>query len=149
MTGKSVSLAASTEARGGNCSILLLDDNVELAEAMKTYLEMERYEVTIVENGIEGLKSIMRSDFDVVVCDLMMPSLSGDKFFQAVEKVKPHLCDRFLFITGFGRSAALSALGGRADGRVIFKPFNMSDLSAAIIGILSQSTLPKDDDTVA
>ena len=149
MSGKSVSLAAETEGRGGNCSVLLLDDNFELAEAIKTYLAMEKFDVTAVSNGTEGLRAIMRSDFDAVVCDLMMPSLAGDKFFLAVEKVKPHLCDRFLFITGFGRSTALDALGERADGRVIFKPFNMSDLTAAIMGILSKTTLPPDEFTVA
>ena len=88
--------------------------------------------------GAEGLKAIMRSDFDVIVCDLLMPHLPGDKFYLAVGKVKPHLCDRFLFITGFGRSAALDGLGNNAEGRVIFKPFNLTDLVNAVFGVLTK-----------
>jgi hypothetical protein len=54
-----------------------------------------------------------------------------------VEKVKPELCDRFIFITGFGRSTPLDALGEKAEKRILFKPFNLADLMTAIVDFLS------------
>src|SRR5438093_204082 len=63
--------------------VLLLDDNAELADTIRAYLALESFAVTVVPNGAEGLKAIMRSDFDVIVCDLLMPHLPGDKFYLA------------------------------------------------------------------
>jgi len=118
--------------------ILLLDDHAELAETIQTYLSADNLEVTVVHNGVEGLKLVMCREFDAIVCDLMMPHLPGDKFYWAATRVKPHLANRFLFITGFGRSPAFQGLPEHAKEHVIFKPFNVADLKAAIFEILER-----------
>jgi CheY-like chemotaxis protein len=71
-------------------------------------------------------------DFDVILCDLMMPGLSGDRLHSEVRRLKPHLCDRFIFMSGepdklkWARSPA-------ATGRPIFeKPFALTELLKAI-----------------
>src|ERR1700712_2430515 len=81
-------------------SILLLDDDVELADTLKMLLESRNFVVTTVKNGVEGLREIMSLDFDIIMCDMMMPSMPGDMFYLAVQRTKPHLCKRFIFITG-------------------------------------------------
>ena len=83
-------------------SILLLDDDVELADTLKIILESRNFVVTTARNGVEGLREVMEMDFDVIICDLMMPTMPGDMFYLAVNKVKPKLCRRFLFVTGHG-----------------------------------------------
>src|SRR6185436_2786507 len=97
----------------------------------------QRFEVTVVNDGTGGLQAIMREDFDAIICDLCMPEIQGDEFYGAVEKVKPELCDLFIFITGFGRSTPLDALGEKAEKRILFKPFNLADLLTAILDLLS------------
>ena len=42
----------------------------------------------------------MVSDYSVILCDMVMPNLAGDMFYVAVERVKPHLCRRIVFVTG-------------------------------------------------
>src|SRR5215210_4141579 len=80
--------------------ILLLDDDVLLADTLQHSLEERNFIVTSVTNGVEGVREIVETDFDVIICDLLMPKMAGDIFFKAVEHTKPHLCSRFIFITG-------------------------------------------------
>jgi len=61
-------------------SILLLDDDIDLADTLKLLLESRNYVVTTVKNGVEGLHEIMAFDFDIVMCDMLMPSMPGDMF---------------------------------------------------------------------
>ncbi len=132
-----VAMLASAFGAPETGKVLLLDDNTELAEAIEKYLSAQRFEVTVVDDGTGGLQAIMREDFDAIICDLCMPEIQGDEFYDAVEKVKPELCDRFIFITGFGRSTPLDTLGEKADKRILFKPFNLADLLTAILDLLS------------
>src|ERR1700722_18930367 len=81
-------------------SILLLDDDIELADTLKLLLESRNFLVTTVKNGVEGLHEVMSMDFDIVMCDMIMPTMPGDMFYLAVQRTKPHLCNRFIFITG-------------------------------------------------
>src|SRR2546429_6092416 len=93
-------LASNTEAK----RILLVEDDTDLAMLLRDYLEGYFYRVTTVTNGVDGLKAIMDSDFDVIVCDVVMPKMPGDMFYRAVQRIQPRLCERFLFITAHGEN---------------------------------------------
>ena len=71
--------------------ILLLEDDKDLAPMLECFLETNSFQVTTVSNGVQGLRKIMESDFDVILCDLVMPNLPGDMFYLAVERTKPRL----------------------------------------------------------
>ncbi|MEA3188903.1 MAG: hypothetical protein QOD99_2733 [Chthoniobacter sp.] len=81
--------------------ILLLDDDIELADTLKLLLESHNFVVTTVRNGVEGLRELIAMDFDIIMCDMRMPQMAGDMFFLAVQRTKPRLCDRFIFVTGY------------------------------------------------
>src|SRR5258708_20645025 len=81
-------------------SVLILEDDVAFSELLRAYLEGNSFRVTCVTNGVDGLREILAADFDIVLCDLVMPNLPGDKFYLAVERSRKHLCKRFVFITG-------------------------------------------------
>jgi len=57
--------------------ILVVDDDVEDLETMKTILEKEGYEVVIALKGVEALELITDNGFDLVLIDIKMPTLSG------------------------------------------------------------------------
>ena len=103
-------------------SILVLDDDIELADTLKALLENHNFVVTTATNGVEGLREVMDMDFDVIICDMVMPSLPGDMFYLAVKKTKPHLCDRFLFITGHSDNPRVDAFLKQTNGLVLIKP---------------------------
>src|SRR5688572_3254553 len=69
-------------------SVLMLDDETEFSDMVQTYLESHNFRVTCAKNGVEGLKKIINMDFDVIICDMMMPGLPGDMFYLAVQKTK-------------------------------------------------------------
>jgi CheY-like chemotaxis protein len=109
--------------------ILLLEDDREFQEILQECLETNAYEVVAVPNGADGVREIMaHEDFDVIVCDMMMPSLPGDMFYLAVERMRPHLCNRFIFITGFNGNPKVSEFIARIKGTMLPKPFHVDDL---------------------
>ena len=58
--------------------VLMLDDEEEFSEIIKAYLAEHRYRVTSVKSGVEGLKKVMVADYDLILCDMLMPGLPGD-----------------------------------------------------------------------
>ena len=115
-------------ASTGKKQILVVDDNVELALSYKEMLEERGFGVSTAPNGVIALKYILNRDVDAVVCDLKMPQLEGDMFYVTVERLKPHLCDRFIFITGMAGNPKFQPFITRQESRVLFKPVSMEKL---------------------
>jgi two-component system, cell cycle sensor histidine kinase and response regulator CckA len=113
-------------------NILLLDDDTELSALLKELLEMQCYRVTSVTSGVQGLREVMVADFDVILCDIVMPNLAGDMFYLAVERVKPHLCSRFIFITGHRNIPRTEAFLNKVGALVLWKPFDMQVMLEAV-----------------
>lgn len=120
-------------------SILLLDDDLELADTLKLLLESRNFLVTTVKNGVEGLREIMALDFDVIMCDMMMPAMPGDMFYLAVQRTKPQLCKRFIFITGHSGNPKIDEFLKTVDAMVLSKPVVTDELVSAISFVLKNS----------
>jgi DNA-binding response OmpR family regulator len=133
-------VSSETETSLDIKSILLLDDDVDLADTLKKLLETHNFVVTTVGNGVEGVREIMRFDFDLIMCDMMMPHMPGDMFYFAVERTKPHLCPRFIFITGYpDKPEVVHFLSGLPDGVVLHKPMSDEELIRTISFVLKRS----------
>jgi len=121
-------------------SILLLDDDIDLADTLKHLLESHNFVVTTVENGVDGVREIMRFDFDLIMCDMMMPKMPGDMFYFAVERTKAHLCPRFIFITGYpDKPEVVNFLSGLHDPIVLHKPVSNDELIRTISFVLKRN----------
>lgn len=120
-------------------SILLLDDDIELADTLKLLLESRNFVVTTVKNGVEGLREVMALDFDVIMCDMMMPTMPGDMFYLAVQRTKPQLCSRFIFITGYIDNPKINEFLTKANALVLRKPVVTEELVRAISFILKKT----------
>jgi CheY-like chemotaxis protein len=107
-------------------NVLLVDDDFELADTLKALLESHNYVVTTVVNGVEALREVMRIDFDVIICDLLMPEMPG-------------LASRFLFITGYADNPKVEAFLKRINGLVLQKPVLTEDLVRMISLILKRN----------
>lgn len=119
-------------------SILLLDDDTDLADALKGLLESRNFVVTTVGNGVDGLREVMALDFDAIICDMMMPHMPGDMFYLAVNKVKPQLARRFIFITGERGNEKVDKFLSSINAFVLFKPVAMEELIRAITLVMSR-----------
>lgn len=118
--------------------ILIVDDDASLSGVWKNLLESNDFLVSTAHNGVDALKLIMNLDVDVIVCDLMMPKMAGDMFYIAVERVKPHLCSRFIFVTGYERHPKFSAFLERINPVVLYKPVTHGRLLGTINVIFSR-----------
>jgi DNA-binding response OmpR family regulator len=129
--------ADSTELEIKN--VLLVDDDEMLAETLKGLLESHNFIVTTSGNGAEALREVMAFDFDVIICDMMMPTMAGDMFYLAVQKTKPQLCSRFLFVTGHADNPKVEAFLKSIDANVIFKPVPTDELVRMISFVLNRA----------
>lgn len=119
-------------ARTQTKRVLLLEDDEMLKSVIKEFLESNFYEVVAVVNGAEGVRAVLHSEFDVIICDMMMPKLPGDMFYTAVERMRPHLCRRFIFITGHRGNPKINEFIKNVRGTMLAKPFHLDDLLEAV-----------------
>jgi two-component system, OmpR family, alkaline phosphatase synthesis response regulator PhoP len=66
-------------------SILIVEDEENLQEALKLNLELEGYEVNCAGDGLEALKKLEGESFDLVIMDIMLPEVDG---ISAIEKLR-------------------------------------------------------------
>ena len=67
-------------------SILIIEDEVHIAEGLKLNLNLQGYEVVVAENGKIGIEKWEAMNFDLVVLDLMMPVMDGNSVLRAIRK---------------------------------------------------------------
>ena len=115
-----------------NKRVLLLEDDENVTILIKRFLESQFYEVVAVTNGTDGISALLKEEFDIIICDMMMPKVPGDMFYIAVERMRPHLCRRFIFITGHRGNPKINDFIKQVRGTMLTKPFHMDDLIEAI-----------------
>ena len=113
--------------------VLVVEDDPDQTLLLKDYLESYFYHVTVVTNGVEALKAIMEAEYDVILCDIVMPTMAGDMFYSAVQRVKPPLCERFIFITAHRENPRVKDFLNRVGGLALMKPFHLDDLLEMIL----------------
>jgi CheY-like chemotaxis protein len=119
--------------------LLVVDDNVELAQTFQELLELHGYRVSLAHDGVQALKLMTQADVDGIVCDLSMPQLEGDMFHNAAGHVRPELSDRFVFVTGNAGNPKYEAFLKRVNARVLQKPVKVADLVAAVKELFERS----------
>ena len=115
--------------------VLVLEDHKPLNNMIEQFLTVNNYEVVTVGNGAGGLRAVLKEDFDFIICDMVMPKLSGDMFYLSVRKMKSHLCSRFIFITGHVNNLKINNFIKNVNGIVLYKPFLMEDLLEAVTSV--------------
>jgi len=121
--------------------VLMLDDEKEFSDVLKDFLTEHNFRVTSVRSGVEGLKKVMVADFDLILCDMLMPGLPGDMFYIAVEKTKPQLCKRFIFMTGHRGDKKIDQFIRSVKGIMLWKPFRPNDLLSMMHTVLRKNGL--------
>ena len=113
-------------------TVLLLEDVDEFRQALCDHLVARSYQPTSVRNGADGVRAIMRDPFDIIICDMMMPKMNGEMFYQAVKRVRPAAGQRFIFFSGHKGNPTIEDFFRRVNAPVLYKPFNLVDLDLAM-----------------
>ncbi|MGI9410002.1 MAG: response regulator [Hyphomicrobiaceae bacterium] len=106
--------------------ILVLDDHVEMAEAVAELLEFEGHSMRIVHNGSEAVEAFRQEPFDLAFFDIRMPGMNGVEAFIAVRSEHPNAS--IVMMSGFADEDLIQkALQNGALG-LLAKPFNPENL---------------------
>jgi DNA-binding response OmpR family regulator len=126
----------ASEAARSSKRILLVDDDQEIVESMRTVLESRGYQILVARDGNQGLAMAEAEEPDLVVLDMMMPKRSG---FLVLEKLRRSRPDpmRVIMITANegSRHKAYAEMLGVDD--YIRKPFAMDRLLDSVDRLLS------------
>ncbi len=112
--------------------VLIVDDNAELAWFFSEILKLHGYEATVMSDAVLALKYLLSHPTDAVICDLQMPTLDGDLFFATVERAKPELVRRFIFVTGLAEDARFHKFVSTVEAPVLRKPVPVETLLAEV-----------------
>ena len=109
-------------------SILLVDDDHELAESLKCILADENFLVDVAHDGDEAMTMVAANRYAAVVCDILMPHMQGDDFYRQAMGLRPELSDRFVFITSFGNDPKVRTFLNEPGVKCLIKPFPVKKL---------------------
>jgi len=108
--------------------ILIIDDEPEVGSAVKRVLSAD-HDVVVSLSGKEALEQIeMGPPFDVILCDLMMPGMSGMELFRELKRYAPAQVERVTFITGGAFTEAAAEFVAALPNRVLEKPFQPEEI---------------------
>jgi two-component system cell cycle sensor histidine kinase/response regulator CckA len=111
--------------------ILVVDDEPLLAKALARELA-EEHDVTVANGGRRALELILAEDFDLVLCDVMMPDLSGLELFDELRQRRPGIERKLAFMTGGMFTPRAQAFLDRIDNPRVDKPFDMDEVRELI-----------------
>jgi two-component system, cell cycle sensor histidine kinase and response regulator CckA len=127
-----VSLPKGVPAGGGR-RVLIIDDDPLVASSLRRLLASR--EVHIADSGRRGIEMLRENDrFEVVLCDLMMPEVSGMDVYETVLEERPDLAERFIFMTGGAFTERARAFLERVSNPKLEKPFDGKTLRMLVSG---------------
>jgi two-component system cell cycle sensor histidine kinase/response regulator CckA len=122
--------------RGPVRRVLMVDDEPALGRSTRLLLQPD-YDVVPVTRAREALERLAAGeDFDVILCDLMMPEMSGIEFHEQLARSCPHYVDRVVYISGGAFTDEARHFLGAVGRASIEKPFTEKALRGALDAIV-------------
>jgi len=126
-----------------HASILVIDDEPVVREALRRLLSLDGYDVAVAVSGDDALGCIPRQGFDVIVSDIRMPGLDGLQLLERLRAVNPRV--GVILVTAYATlDTAVEALRLGADD-FFLKPFEMDDLRRSVKRVLRRCQATRDD----
>ncbi len=120
-------LSSGETSANNKAPILVVDDEIDVLDFLMRALQSEGYRVDAVIDGEAALACLAETDYDLIVCDLRMPGLSGLEVFRQAQATDPNLAQRFMFITGDTVSPGTRSFLSETGAPYLVKPFGMAD----------------------
>lgn len=109
--------------------ILIIEDDIAIAEIERDYLEINGFEVKIETDGVSGMNTALKGSFQLVLLDLMLPEIDG---FTVCRSLREHLDIPILMVTAKKEDIdKIRGLGLGADDYIV-KPFSPGELVARV-----------------
>jgi len=124
--------------------ILIVEDEVKLAHAVKRALELQKYAIDVAYDGIKGHDLASTESYDLIILDAMLPGMEGIDICLALRR--ENIQTPILMLTAKGQvSDKTSALDAGADDYMV-KPFSLEELFSRIRALIRRAT--KNNDSI-
>jgi signal transduction histidine kinase len=117
-------------------TILVVDDERELAEVLVEALGREGHRVEIACNGADALRRLEQHGYDLVVSDTKMPVMDGMELYRELERRFPALSKRIIFVTGDVLDAEKRRFLESSGAPFLAKPFDLGEIRRVVRGVL-------------
>ncbi|MFM6924553.1 MAG: response regulator transcription factor [Ferruginibacter sp.] len=118
-------------------SILLVEDEENLQEALKLNLELEGYEITGVYDGAEALQAVQKEYFNLIILDVMLPEIDGITVCETIRLSNPDIPILILSAKNSSADRVLGLKKGADD--YLTKPFNLEELLLRVNNLIKKS----------
>jgi two-component system alkaline phosphatase synthesis response regulator PhoP len=127
-------------------SILLVEDEENLHEALKLNLELEGYQVTSAYDGIAAMKAVQNEYFDLIILDVMIPEIDG---FNVTQNIRLTNTEVPILILSAKDSSADRVLGlKKGADDYLTKPFNLEELLLRVKKLIQKNKRIQDKSSV-
>jgi CheY-like chemotaxis protein len=126
--------------------VLIVDDEAAICRSLQRLLS-DDYDVTECKSGAEALELLERdSNYDVILCDLMMPNVTAMQLYQRLAARRPELAPRIVFMTACEFAEPMRSFLESVPNKRVSKPVSIAalrELIAKAVGSESTSVLPR------
>ncbi|OYW19688.1 MAG: DNA-binding response regulator, partial [Sphingobacteriales bacterium 12-47-4] len=127
-------------------SILLVEDEENLHEALKLNLELEGYEVSSAFDGAQALKAVQSEYFDLIILDVMLPEMDG---IHVTETIRVKNNETPILILSAKNTSADRVLGlKKGADDYLTKPFNLEELILRVQKLIEKNKKLQDKDSI-
>jgi two-component system alkaline phosphatase synthesis response regulator PhoP len=127
-------------------SILLVEDEENLHEALKLNLELEGYEITSAFTGSEALQKVQSEYFDLIILDVMLPDVDGITITETIRVQNNQVPILILSAKNTSSDRVLGLKKGADD--YLTKPFNLEELLLRVQKLIEKNKKMQDKDSV-
>ena len=127
-------------------SILLVEDEENLHEALKMNLEMEGYAVTSAYDGVAAMKAVENEYFDLIIMDIMLPEIDGVNVTQNIRITNNEVPILILSAKNSSEDKVLGLKKGADD--YMTKPFNLEELLLRVQKLINKNKRLQDKSTI-
>src|SRR6266480_4876684 len=125
-------LATRAAAAGGDLTVLVVDDEIALRNALLRFLTRRGIRGEGVSDGAEALRVLQQRNFDVIISDVRMPGMSGREFLERLGRDRPDLVPRVVLSTGDTFAPDTAALLKESGVPTVTKPFDFAMLERVL-----------------
>ena len=120
--------------------VLIVEDELSIAELEKDYLELSSFEVEIETDGQQGLEKALKSDFDMIILDIMLPGVDGFEICKQIREAK-----EIPILMVSARKEDIDKIRGLGLGAddYITKPFGVMELISRVKAVIRRSDRSK------
>lgn len=116
--------------------IAIIDDETSILDILQRFLSRKKlFEIDIFENPLVALESLKKQNYDLILCDIMMPQLNGIDLVKEIKKIKPE--QKIIMITAFSTEDKMIECNALGVNDYLTKPFiSMRDVENKVLDVV-------------